>query len=83
MARKLIADRGGRVAPPAADPSQATGRLKMRDNQLYRARALEVRIHLPPPESPTNYRLLPDFITLGAVESVGSGRTPIRSFVLP
>ena len=36
--------RGGRVAPPAADPSQATGRV----NQLHRARVLEVRIHLPP-----------------------------------
>jgi len=35
-------DRGGRVAPPAADPSQATGRVKRRDNQLHRARVLDV-----------------------------------------
>ena len=27
-------DRGGRVAPPAADPSQATGRVKRRENQF-------------------------------------------------
>jgi hypothetical protein len=45
------ADRGGRVAPPAADPSQATGRVKRRDNQLHRARVLEVRIQSPPAES--------------------------------
>jgi len=32
----------GRVARPAADPSQATGRVKRRDNQLHRARVLEV-----------------------------------------
>src|SRR6516165_10546622 len=37
----LDADRGGRFAPPAADPSQATGRVKRRDNQLHRARVLE------------------------------------------
>src|SRR6516162_9556446 len=47
-----IADRGGQVAPPAANPSQATGRVKRHDNQLHRARVLEVRIHLPPAESP-------------------------------
>jgi hypothetical protein len=46
------ADRGGRVAPPPADPSQATGRVKRRDNQLHRARVLEVRIQPPPAESP-------------------------------
>jgi len=34
--------------PPAADPSQATGRVKRRDNQLHRARVLEVRTHSPP-----------------------------------
>ena len=44
------ADRGGRVAPPAADPSQATGRVKRHDNQLHRARVLEVRIQSPPAE---------------------------------
>jgi len=33
-------DRGGRVAPPAADPSQPTGRVKRRDNQIHRARVL-------------------------------------------
>src|SRR6516162_6632685 len=47
------ADRGGRVAPPPADPSQATGRVKRRDNQLHRARVLEVRIQPPPPMSPS------------------------------
>ena len=50
--RSRSADRGGRVAPPAADPSQATGRVKRRDNQLHRARVLEVRIQSPPAESP-------------------------------
>ena len=35
------ADRGGRVAPPPTDPSEATGRVKRRDNQLHRARVLE------------------------------------------
>src|SRR6516162_1517608 len=44
------ADRGGRVAPPAADPSQTTGRVKRHDNQLHRARVLEVRIQSPPAE---------------------------------
>jgi len=29
------------VVPPAADPSQAPGRVKRRDNQLHRARVLE------------------------------------------
>src|SRR6516165_4981778 len=48
------ADRGGRVAPSAADPSQATGRVKRHDNQLHRARVLEVRIQSPPAESPSN-----------------------------
>ena len=38
---------GGRVAPSANDPSQATGRVKRRDNQLHRARVLEVRIQSP------------------------------------
>ena len=38
------ADRGGRVAPPPTDPSEAIGRVKRRDNQLHRARVLEVRI---------------------------------------
>src|SRR6516225_8430766 len=47
----LDADRGGRVAPPAADPSQATGRVKRHDNQLHRARVLEVRIQSPPAQS--------------------------------
>src|SRR6516162_160441 len=47
-----IADRGGQVAPPAANPSQATGRVKRHDNQLHRARVLEVRIQSPPAESP-------------------------------
>ena len=50
--RSRSADRGGRVAPPAADPSQATGRVKGRINQLHRARVLEVRIQSPPAESP-------------------------------
>jgi hypothetical protein len=45
------ADRGGRVAPPPADPSEATGRVKRRDNQLHRARVLEVRIQSPPARS--------------------------------
>ena len=49
--RSRSADRGGRVAPPAADPSQATGRVKGRINQLHRARVLEVRIQSPPAES--------------------------------
>ena len=49
------ADRGGRVAPAAADPSQVTGRVKGRDNQLHRARVLEVRIQSPPAESRTNF----------------------------
>jgi hypothetical protein len=44
-------DRSGRVARPAADPSQATGRVKRRDNQRHRARVLEVRIQSPPAES--------------------------------
>ena len=44
------ADRGGRVAPPPTDPSEATGRVKRRDNQLHRARLLEVRTQSPPPE---------------------------------
>jgi hypothetical protein len=34
----VAADRGGRVAPTAAYPSQATGCVKRRDNQLHRAR---------------------------------------------
>ena len=42
---------GGRVAPPASDPSQATGRVKRRDNQLHCARVLEVRIQSPPAAS--------------------------------
>jgi len=45
-------DRSGRVARPAADPSQATGRVKRLDNQRHRARVLEVRIQSPPAESP-------------------------------
>ena len=49
------ADRGGRVAPPPADPSQATGRVKRRDNQLHRARVLEVRVQPPPAESQQNF----------------------------
>jgi len=36
------------VAWPAADPSQATGRVKRHDNQLHRARVLQVRIQSPP-----------------------------------
>src|SRR6516225_5038897 len=51
-----IADRGGQVAPPAANPSQATGRVKRHDNQLHRARVLEVRIQSPPPVSLANFR---------------------------
>jgi hypothetical protein len=62
--RSWSADRGGRVAPPAADPSQATGRVKRRNNQLHRARVLEVRIQFPPAGSPlrtqfVQRRLLP------------------------
>ena len=38
---------GGRI-PPSVDSSQATGRVKRRDNQLHRARVLEVRIPLAP-----------------------------------
>ena len=52
------ADRGGRVAPPPADPSQATGRVKRRDNQLHRARVLEVRIQPPPAGESTNFWFL-------------------------
>ena len=53
------ADRGGRVAPSAADPSQTTGRVKRHDNQLHRARVLEVRIQSPPPESPQTFSSSP------------------------
>ena len=53
------ADRGGRVAPLAADPSQATGPVKRPDNQLHRARVLEVRIRSPPAASPQTPRLKP------------------------
>ena len=52
-------NRVGRDAPPAADPSQATGRVKRRDNQIHRARVLEVRIHLPPAVSLANFRIAP------------------------
>ena len=57
------ADRGGRIAPPPADPSQATGRVKRRDNQLHRARVLEVRIQPPPSGESTNFWFL--LITAG------------------
>jgi hypothetical protein len=40
-------DRGGRVAPAAADPSQVIRRVKGRDNQLHCYRVLEVRIQSP------------------------------------
>ena len=43
---------GGRI-PPSVDSSQATGRVKRRDNQLHRARVLEVRIPLAPADSPS------------------------------
>ena len=51
------ADRGGRVARPAPDPSQVTGRYKGRDNQLHRART---RSSNPVPSSgeSTNFRFL-------------------------
>jgi hypothetical protein len=55
------ADRGGRVAPAAADPSHATGRVKRRDNQLHRARVLEVRIQSPPGKSPQTIGSAGDF----------------------
>ena len=45
------ATRSAIVVPPAADPTQATGSVKRRDNQMHRARVLEVRIHLPPAKS--------------------------------
>src|SRR5271166_5268543 len=48
----IAVDEARKVAWPAADPSQATGRVKRHDNQLHRARVLEVRIQSPPAESP-------------------------------
>src|SRR5689334_22416178 len=39
-------------------PVQATGREKRGDDQIYRARVLEVRIHSPPAESRMNFRFL-------------------------
>ena len=44
----IAVDEARKVAWPAADPSQATGRVKRHDNQLHRARVLEVRIQSPP-----------------------------------
>jgi len=55
-----VRTRSGSAGPPhvtasarggETDPSQATGRVKKRDNQLHRARVLEVRIQSPPAES--------------------------------
>ena len=40
---------------PAADPSQATGRVKRRDSQIHRAPVLEVRIQSPPAASHANF----------------------------
>jgi len=37
----IAVDEARKVAWPAADPSQATGRVKRHDNQLHRARVLE------------------------------------------
>jgi len=48
----IAVDEARKVAWPAADQSQATGRVKRHDNQLHRARVLEVRIQSPPAESP-------------------------------
>jgi predicted nucleic acid-binding protein len=47
------------VAWPAADPSQATGRVKRHDNQLHRARVLQVRIQSPPADSLVSRRNSP------------------------
>ena len=69
--RSRSADRGGRVAPPAADPSQATGRVKRRDNQLHRARVLEVRIQSPPAESQQTFMLLDSWMVNESVEGSG------------
>ena len=44
----IAVDEARKVAWPAADQSQATGRVKRHDNQLHRARVLEVRIQSPP-----------------------------------
>ena len=71
--RSRSADRGGRVAPPAADPSQATGRVKRRDNQLHRARVLEVRIQSPPAESQVRTCLSREFAFLRREAAVSRG----------
>src|SRR5262249_56996919 len=49
----IAVDEARKVAWPAADPSQATGCVKRHDNQLHRARVLEVRIQSPPADSPS------------------------------
>jgi len=49
----IAVDEARKVAWPAADQSQATGRVKRHDNQLHRARVLEVRIQSPPADSPS------------------------------
>jgi hypothetical protein len=76
--------RSGRVAPPAADPSQATGRVKGRDNQLHRARVLEVRIHLPPAASQQTFGSSQDDARcstigrIGAVTGPSAIKTPLQ-----
>src|SRR6516164_2657542 len=50
-------DRGGRVAPPAADPSQATGRVERRDNQ-FTAPATRSSNPVPSSGESTNLRFL-------------------------
>jgi hypothetical protein len=71
--RSRSADRGGRVAPPAADPSQATGRVKGRINQLHRARVLEVRIQSPPAESQQTFGSSSKFFTNRSGRNVWRG----------
>ena len=66
-------DRSGRVARPAADPSQATGRVKRLDNQRHRARVLEVRIQSPPAESPQTIGSAP---AISRARFQGSPRRP-------
>jgi hypothetical protein len=44
--------------PALTAPARPRNRAREKgDNQLHRARVLEVRIHLPPAESRTNFRL--------------------------
>jgi hypothetical protein len=52
------ADRRGRVAPPAANPSQTTGRVKRHGNQLHRARVLKSANPVPSNEESANFRSL-------------------------